>query len=70
LVEANGGQIVAQNRHGGGAVFSIRLPVSKAMRLPAADSVATAATGVSPRETSEAEVSAVKATAGRVSSAT
>ena len=29
LVEANGGQIVAQNRQGGGAVFSIRLPIVK-----------------------------------------
>jgi two-component system, OmpR family, sensor histidine kinase KdpD len=66
LVEANGGQIVAQNRHGGGAVFSIRLPISDAMRLPGAESVAT---GVSPRKTIEAEVSAVKAAATRVSSA-
>src|SRR5246127_966815 len=41
LVEANGGQLVAQNRQGGGAVFSICLPVSEAMRLPAAESVAT-----------------------------
>jgi len=66
LVEANGGRIVAQNRQGGGAVFSIRLPISEAMRLPGAESVAT---GVSPRETIEAEVSAVKAEAARVSSA-
>jgi two-component system, OmpR family, sensor histidine kinase KdpD len=66
LVEANGGQIVAKNREGGGAVFSIRLPISEAMRLPGAESVAT---GVSPRETIEAEVSAVKAAAARVSSA-
>ena len=66
LVEANGGQIVAQNRQGGGAVFSIRLPISEAMRLPGAESVAT---GVSPRETIEAEVSAVKVAAARVSSA-
>ncbi len=66
LVEANGGQIVAQNRHRGGAVFSIRLPISEAMRLPGVESVATA---VSPRETIEAEVPAVKAAAVRVSSA-
>ena len=66
LVEANGGQIVAQNRLGGGAVFSIRLPISEAMRLPGAESVAT---GVSLRETIKAEVSAVKAAAARVSSA-
>jgi two-component system, OmpR family, sensor histidine kinase KdpD len=66
LVEANGGQIVAQNRQGGGAVFSIRLPIGETMRFPGAESVAT---GVSPRETIEAEVSAVKAAAARVSSA-
>ena len=66
LVEANGGEIVAQNRQGGGAVFSIRLPISETMRLPGAESVAT---GVSPRETIEAEASAVKAAAARVSSA-
>jgi two-component system sensor histidine kinase KdpD len=35
LVEAHGGQIVAQNREGGGARFSIRLPIGKPMRLPA-----------------------------------
>jgi two-component system, OmpR family, sensor histidine kinase KdpD len=69
LVEANGGQIVAQNRQGGGAVFSLRLPISEKMRLPGPESVATAATGVSPRETIEAEASAVKAAAARVSSA-
>jgi two-component system sensor histidine kinase KdpD len=69
LVEANGGQIVAQNRQGGGAVFSIRLPIGEAMRLPAADSVATAAMDVSPRETIEADASAVKVAAARVSSA-
>jgi two-component system, OmpR family, sensor histidine kinase KdpD len=34
LVEAHGGQIVAQNREGGGARFSIRLPVGEPMRLP------------------------------------
>jgi two-component system sensor histidine kinase KdpD len=66
LVEANGGQMVAQNRQGGGAVFSIRLPISEAMRLPGAESVVT---GVSPRENIEAEVSAVKPAAARVSSA-
>src|SRR6266550_2982122 len=50
LVEANGGEIGAQNRKGGGAVFSIRLPIGGTMRLPGAESVAT---GVSPRETVE-----------------
>jgi two-component system sensor histidine kinase KdpD len=34
LVEAHGGQIVAQNREGGGARFSIRLPIGEPMRLP------------------------------------
>ena len=66
LVEANGGQILAQNRQGGGAVFSIRLPINEAMRLPGTESVPT---DVSPRETLEAETSAVKAAATRVSSA-
>jgi hypothetical protein len=66
LVEANGGQMVAQNRQAGGAVFSIRLPIGEAMRLPGSES---AATGVSPRETIEAETSAVKVAAARVSSA-
>ena len=63
LVEANGGQIVAQNRQGGGAMFSIRLPVDEAMRLPAGESVAT---GMSAEETIEA---GVKAAAAHVSSA-
>jgi K+-sensing histidine kinase KdpD len=66
LVEVNGGEILAQNRQGGGAVFSIRLPISETMRLPGAESMAI---GVSPRETIEAGASAVKATAARVSSA-
>src|SRR5215467_3479320 len=66
LVEANGGEIAAQNRQGGGAVFSIHLPISEAMRLPGGESVPT---GVLPRETVEAETSAVKAAAARVSSA-
>jgi two-component system sensor histidine kinase KdpD len=35
LVEAHGGQIIAQNREGGGARFSIRLQIDEAMRLPA-----------------------------------
>lgn len=35
LVEAHGGQITVQNRDGGGARFSIRLPIGEAMRLPA-----------------------------------
>jgi len=34
LVEAHGGEIVAQNREGGGARFSIRLPIGEVMRLP------------------------------------
>jgi two-component system, OmpR family, sensor histidine kinase KdpD len=34
LVEAHGGQIVAQNQESGGARFSIRLPIGEAMRLP------------------------------------
>ena len=34
LVEAHGGELTAQNREGGGAVFSIRLPISEPMRLP------------------------------------
>src|SRR3984893_10854020 len=35
LVEAHGGQIVAQNReNGGGARFSVRLPIGEQMRLP------------------------------------
>ena len=34
LVEAHGGELLAQNREGGGARFSIRLPVGEAMRLP------------------------------------
>ena len=66
LVEANGGQIVAQNRQGGGAVFSIRLPISEAMRLPGSESVPT---DVSPGETLETEASVVKTLAARVSSA-
>src|SRR5262249_8117166 len=66
LVEANGGQIVAQNRQGGGAVFSIRLPIKEAMQLAGAESVAT---DVSVRKNIEAEASAVKTPAVRVSSA-
>jgi two-component system sensor histidine kinase KdpD len=34
LVEAHGGQIVAQNRQNGGARFSIRLPIGEPMQLP------------------------------------
>ena len=34
LVEAHGGELVAHNRQGGGARFSIRLPVGEPMRLP------------------------------------
>ena len=66
LVEANGGEIVAQNRQGGGAMFSIRLPIGEAMRLPGAEPVPT---GVSPRETIEAEVSDVNVAAAHVSPA-
>jgi two-component system, OmpR family, sensor histidine kinase KdpD len=40
LVEANGGHIVAQNRQGGGAMFSIRLPITEAMQLPPSESAA------------------------------
>src|SRR3984893_10179072 len=35
LIEAHGGQIVAQNREEGGARFSIRLPIGEPMQLPA-----------------------------------
>jgi two-component system sensor histidine kinase KdpD len=34
LVEAHGGEIVAQNRVGGGTRFSIRIPIGEPMRLP------------------------------------
>jgi two-component system sensor histidine kinase KdpD len=34
LVEAHGGELVAENRQSGGARFSIRLPVGEPMRLP------------------------------------
>src|SRR5207245_2058088 len=34
LVEAHGGQIVAENREGGGARFSIRLQIGEPMQLP------------------------------------
>ena len=34
LVEAHGGQVVAQNRENGGARFSIRLPIGEPMQLP------------------------------------
>jgi two-component system sensor histidine kinase KdpD len=34
LVEAHGGEIVAQNRQTGGACFSIRLPMGEPMQLP------------------------------------
>jgi two-component system sensor histidine kinase KdpD len=34
LIEAHDGEISAQNREGGGARFSIRLPIGEAMRLP------------------------------------
>jgi two-component system, OmpR family, sensor histidine kinase KdpD len=47
LVEAHAGQIVAQNREGGGARFSIRLPIDESMRLPSEPTEPVAA-GVSP----------------------
>src|SRR5215471_13123700 len=34
LVEAHGGQIIAHNREGGGARFTVHLPISETMRLP------------------------------------
>jgi two-component system sensor histidine kinase KdpD len=34
LIEAHGGEIVAQNRPTGGARFSIRLPIGEPMQLP------------------------------------
>jgi two-component system sensor histidine kinase KdpD len=34
LIEAHGGEIIARNREGGGALFSIRLPLSEEMHLP------------------------------------
>jgi len=34
LVEAHGGQVVAQNRQNGGARFSIMLPIGEPMQLP------------------------------------
>ena len=59
LVEAHSGEIVAHNRQGGGAIFSIRLPIGEEMRLPDTEFVTTgavpkashakpAAAGVSP----------------------
>src|SRR5262245_27086568 len=66
LIEANGGQIIAQNRPRGGAIFSIRLPISEAMRLP---DVETVAAGGPPRETLETGESVVNPTSARVSSA-
>src|SRR5262249_27101385 len=66
LVEANGGELVAQNHQGGGAVFSIRLPISEAMRLPGAESV-PAVSGASPRESVDAKVSSIKPAEARVS---
>ncbi|HSS18263.1 MAG TPA: sensor histidine kinase KdpD [Candidatus Dormibacteraeota bacterium] len=34
LVEAHGGELVVRNREGGGARFSVRLPIGEPMRLP------------------------------------
>ena len=47
LVEAHGGEIVAQNRENGGARFAIRLPLQEQMRLPreATDSVMAGVSG-------------------------
>jgi two-component system sensor histidine kinase KdpD len=47
LVEAHAGQIVAQNREGGGARFSLRLPIDESMRLPS-EATENVAAGVSP----------------------
>jgi two-component system, OmpR family, sensor histidine kinase KdpD len=66
LVEVNGGEIVAQNRQGGGAAFSIRLPIGEGMRLPGGEPMST---GVLPGKNVVADVSGLKATAARVSSA-
>jgi two-component system sensor histidine kinase KdpD len=65
LVEAHGGRILAQNRDGGGAVFSMRLPIGEAMQLPDAGFVVT---GVVPK-TGETEASPAKAAAAGVSPA-
>ena len=46
LVEAHAGQLVAQNREGGGARFSIRLPIDESMRLPS-EATEPVAAGVS-----------------------
>jgi two-component system, OmpR family, sensor histidine kinase KdpD len=43
LVEAHGGEIVAQNRENGGARFSIRLPLQEQMRLPSEATASVAA---------------------------
>ena len=40
LVEAHGGEILAENREGGGARFSIRLPIGEPMRLPTEAAIA------------------------------
>jgi two-component system sensor histidine kinase KdpD len=48
LVEAHGGQILAQNReNNAGGRFSIRLPIGEPMRLPS-EATETVAAGVSP----------------------
>jgi two-component system sensor histidine kinase KdpD len=47
LIEAHNGQIVAQNREGGGARFSIRLPIGEPMRLPIESNEAVVAGGLS-----------------------
>src|SRR5262249_52774540 len=65
LVEVNGGEMVAQNRQGGGAMFSIRLPIGKGMRPPAAEFVAT---GLSAKDPVDAEASAANTAAADVSS--
>ncbi len=49
LIEAHSGQIVAHNREGGGAIFSIRLPIGEEMRLPDTEFAATAAVSKASR---------------------
>ena len=66
LVEAHGGQIIAQNREGGGAAFSIRLPIGEKMRLPDTELVTM---GVAPKKTVETEAPRPKAAAAGISPA-
>ncbi len=48
LVEAHGGVILAQNREGGGAIFSIRLPIGEPMQLPVENVASTVALSTDP----------------------